>query len=207
MLNKKQIVLIVLSIVVFAIGMFFILKKASSNEEKTVEAKTKVKLYFHPVDSDQWDKAAIHRTSSKGFWYYKSANLRSFLRRFFPNAKIILLDGQYAVPDKRWCKNTFFPAVHKYMNKNHPYSNKFDCDKISSYVVHLAVLAYNKAPQSPDCDGMAIGEIYYETEKGTGHAANIVIFADEGVGIFDAGNGEWLGMTIKEQGNTWVIKF
>ncbi len=175
------------------------------------KAKPKFERYPCDVDSTQWDVMAFHRKGDgKSIWIYKSENLKTYLKYLFPNAHIIIRDGKYAIVDQRWFDRTFFPEALRIIKKNYPYSKQFDCDKISSYFVHLAVFVHNKTNSS--CDGVAIGEVYFSLgEKKSGHAANLVILCDGKSGgqwaVYDATGKGWHKMTDAERKSAWFIKF
>lgn len=111
-----------------------------------------------------------------------SSELYNFLYSQAPGILTVRMDGNYALPTRRWVLNEFaktldeemqFKGVGKYKK------DAFDCDNYAGMAwQHAQVLHARTSPNSGK--GLAFGMWCYTTRHGGGHAINFAVVLEDG---------------------------
>jgi hypothetical protein len=99
-----------------------------------------------------------------------------------PEDKWSMADRNYAMPTRGWLEKVFgaalwsFQAFFKVLNWT---DEANDCDDFARLAAAFAQILHFLTPGRPPATALAIGELWYVTDEGGGHAINIAVCGEE----------------------------
>lgn len=114
--------------------------------------------------------------------------MHSQVRKWFGHqTSVTLPDRNYALPDKRWVLNDFYPWYKKELMRlgGQEWSEAWDCDDFARMFACLMQLSHRNAvgrgeAKESFAEGIACAEIHYHMANGTAHAINAIITKEGG---------------------------
>jgi hypothetical protein len=120
-------------------------------------------------------------------------------------------DLTYAEVDSRWL-GSFHNKLHKDFISNGivDWEDSFDCSKFAAAYCAAAQMEYYKSISSKWKSGMAtalgVGEIWYVTPNGRGHAV-VLVLSDVGSLYIDPQTGKIVELTPEEEKSIYFARF
>lgn len=120
--------------------------------------------------------------------------------------KTTFSDENFNLPKGEWIFNKFYPWFQGELARYGvaEWNKKFDCDDFAAFFRILAQICHKKSKGSTD--GLAIGEIHYESEKLGPHAINAVL-TEKGPIFIEPQTGEQLILTKYEENSIYRVRF
>jgi hypothetical protein len=154
--------------------------------------------------------------------------LEHLLSTRYPKAEIVLTDRNYAILDPEWVEKYAFKAYAEWISifgfkrkiKNSFWKTNWDCDDMStSFKTYLRFIHASHNPYTftdrrlrnkrneTNADSVAVGTIFYQNSKRSGHAVNAFISPDENISFFEPRDGLFISLTEAEENKIWYINF
>ncbi len=132
------------------------------------------------------------------------SNIRSFYQ-FTSDVKVS--DQKYAIVDRDWLETEWYNYYRKVLDglNIHGWSHDFDCDNFAS--LYCALLQVCHKAGNTTSDGISVGEFWYITEDGSGHAIVTAIVGDNQVIYIEPQSGSVLSLTDKERYSCLFVRF
>jgi hypothetical protein len=120
--------------------------------------------------------------------------------------RVWLPDASYTRPTLRWLQGAFWDAFREdRFNKVGRYSRKNDCDNFARAYAQLAQDCHAMST-GRDAEGLAVGEVFYITRKGEGHAI-VCAFTDQGRKFIEPQTGRVIDLTENELLSCTFVRF
>lgn len=135
-----------------------------------------------------------------------SALIRAMIAENLPNAEIFISDADYAKPTAAWITGDFYNYYLNWLEENglSKWKETFDCDSFSSLFYAFAQACHGNAGRKEQ--GIAVGEMFYKVDGGSGHAINIAI-TEKGIIFIEPQNGQRVMLSVSEMTSCWFVRF
>jgi len=120
-------------------------------------------------------------------------------------------DSTYRTVKKSYWSGTFYRKFSKELSKLKiaAWLNKHDCDNKAGLFMQLAQIPHAKSGDNK-AEGVPVGEFWYATDEGGGHAINIIIIERKGqpkVVFFEPQSGFYTSLSDAEKKSAMLVKF
>lgn len=121
-------------------------------------------------------------------------------------SKTTFSDENYNIPKLEWVLDGFYPWFQGELGRYgiHAWNKKFDCDDFAALFRILCQVCHLKS--SGKTDGLAVGEIHYESENLGPHAINAIL-TEKGPIFIEPQTGKPLTLTKNEQVSIYRVRF